>query len=207
MFRNSQLFKSMSDLTQLKKLRQTTTAPLKDCQAALKESQGDIEKAVIILKKKSKLVAASKAEKEAQEGVVEAYIHSNRKIGVLVELNSQTDFVAKTKDFLNLAHDIAMHIAAMEPQYIFSEDVPKDVLAKEKEIYLAQLKDSGKPKEVQKQIINGKLDKFLDQVCLYNQPFVKDQEKTIKDLIDEQIVKTGENIKVGRFVRFSITHQ
>mgnify|MGYP001592358977 CR=1 FL=1 len=197
----------MSDLTNLKKLRQKTNAPLKDCRQALQESEGDIGEAVTILKKRSRLVAASKAEKTAKEGVVEAYIHANHKVGVLLELNAQTDFVAKTKEFLELAHDLAMHIAAMDPQYISSEEVPEKMIAKEKEIYLEQLKDSGKPKEIQEQIVKGKIEKFFSEVCLYSQPFIKDEARTIKDLINEQIAKTGENIKVNRFMRFAITNQ
>lgn len=152
----------MSNINQLKQLREKTGAPLQDCQAALKESEGDIEKARKILKKKSKFVAAEKAARKTREGVIESYIHSNRKIGVILELNCQTDFVARNKDFLNLAHDLVMHIAAMNPQ---------------------------------------------DKDSLYEQPFVKNQEQSIKELIDEYIAKLGENIRVGRFVRFSITNR
>lgn len=175
-----------------------------ECRNAIEEAEGDLDRAQEILRKSGALKVAKKAEREAHEGLVEAYIHSNGKIGVLLELNCETDFVARNQLFKTLAHDIAMHIAAMSPQYISSDEIPEEYLAGEKEIYRAQLANSGKPARIMEQIIEGKLKKYKEEISLLTQPFVKNQDVTVQDYINEYIAKLGENIKVGRFVRYAI---
>ena len=187
----------------VKELREQTGAGLMDCKKALTEAGGSIEKAVDILRQKGLAMAAKKASREASEGVIGSYIHMD-KIGVLVEVNCETDFVAKTDDFRRLVKDIAMHIAASNPFYLKREDVQPDVIEKEKNIYAAQI--TNKPPHVVEKIVEGKLEKFYTDFCLLEQIFVKDteQKKKVKDIITETVAKLGENIIVKRFVRFQL---
>lgn len=196
----------MAEITSdmIKELREKTQAGMLDCKKALIECGGDMEKAVDYLRKKG-LAAANKREgRVAKEGIVASYIHSNNKIGVLLELNCETDFVARNQDFHDLAKDLCMQVAAANPMFVSPEDIPADVLEREKEIYREQLKDSGKPANVIEKIVEGKLTKFYSEVCLLEQEFIKDSKVIIKDLIKNRIATYGENITVGRFVRFQI---
>ncbi|MCX6745614.1 MAG: translation elongation factor Ts [Candidatus Parcubacteria bacterium] len=192
------------DIKLITKLRAQTGAGMKDCREALEESNGDLEKAVEILRKKGAKIAIKRADKEAKEGIVYAYIHANKKIGALVELNCETDFVAKNEEFKNLAHDLALQIAAQNPLYISPADVPEEVLNKEKEIIKEQLLAEGKPEKMLAKIIEGKLDKWYEEICLSKQAFIKNEDITIEDLINEKIASLGEKIKVGGFCRKQI---
>jgi elongation factor Ts len=183
-------------------LRNSTGAGFVDCKNALIEADGNLEEAVTILKKKGVATAAKKLGREANEGIIESYIHGGGRIGVLLELNCETDFVAKNSEFKKLARDICMHIAAANPSYVSRETVPADVIGNEREIASAQA--SGKPQHAIDKIVEGKLDKWYQQICLLEQPFVKDQEKTVNDYVTAAIAIIGENIRVGRFVRFQI---
>ncbi len=194
----------MVDIKDIQKLREQTQAPIMECKKALEEAQGDLEKAKLILKKKGELRAEKKQAEETKEGIIEAYIHSNKKVGVLVELRSQTDFVSLTAEFQELAHNIAMHIAAMNPRYISPDDIPAEEIEKMKKEYLEELQGSNKPPEIIEKIIQGKLEKELQEVCLLKQPYIKDENKTIGDLLTEATAKFGEKIEVKRFVRFQI---
>ena len=187
---------------EVKELREKTGAGIMDCKAALKEAEGDMEKAIEILKKKGIAKAAKKASRVASDGLIGSYIHHGGKIGVLVEVNCETDFVAKTDDFKNLVNEIAMQIAASNPLYVKREDIPEEVLNKEKEVYRAQALESGKPEKIVDRIVEGKMEKYFKEVCLLEQPYIRDDEKTVKDLINETIAKVGENIVVRRFVRY-----
>ena len=187
----------------IKQLRQTTGAGILECQKVLKQAKGDIDKAVEILRKKGQKLVKSKQSREVKEGVVEAYIHSDHKIGVLVELVCETDFVARNKEFKELAHDLAMQVAAVNPQWIKPEDIPQQVLGKEREIARENLPKS-KPSQVKERIVEGKLKKFYTETCLLEQTFIKDEKITIKELIQEKITKLGENIQVKRFIRFAL---
>ncbi|CAB5100257.1 Translation elongation factor Ts [Olavius algarvensis associated proteobacterium Delta 3] len=188
----------------VKQLREKTGAGIMDCKEALIEGDGDMEKAVEFLRKKGLATAAKRAGRAMSEGVVHAYIHTGGKIGVLVEINCETDFVAKTDDFQDFAKNIAMHIAATSPLGIHPEDVPEDVIEKEKEIYRAQALEQGKPEKILDKIIDGKLSKFFKESCLMNQPYVRDPDITIADLLNETIAKIGENISIRRFTRYQI---
>lgn len=187
----------------VKELREKTNAGMMDCKKALLESGGDIEKAIDILRQKGLATAAKKAGRSASQGLIDSYIHMD-KIGVLVEVNCETDFVAKTDEFKRLVRDIAMHIAAANPTYVSREDIPQDVIEREKEIYRAQV--TNKPPQVVEKIIDGKLEKFFSDTCLLEQVFIKDPEgkQKIKDLIAETIAKLGENIVLRRFARFQL---
>jgi len=189
---------------QVKELREKTNAPMMDCKQALTEAKGDMEGAVILLRKKGVATAAKKAARVTSEGSVASYIHAGGKIGVLVEVNCESDFVARTDDFKGLVHDIAMHIAATDPRYIRKEDVSADAFEKEKDIYRAQAAQTGKPAPVIEKIVEGKMGKFYEEVCLYEQPFIKDQTMTVSQLIATVIGKLGENISVKRFARFKV---
>jgi len=189
---------------QVKELREKTNAPMMDCKNALTESKGDMEGAVIILRKKGVATAAKKAARVTSEGSVASYIHAGGKIGVLVEVNCESDFVARTDDFKGLVHDIAMHIAASDPKFIRKEDVTAEDFEKEKDIYRAQATQSGKPAPVVEKIVEGKMGKFYEEVCLYEQPFIKDQTISVSQLIATVIGKLGENISVKRFARFKV---
>ncbi len=186
----------------VKELRDKTGAGFMDCKKALQEANGDIEKAIDILKKRGIAKAAKKASRTASDGLIASYIHHGGKIGVLVEVNCETDFVAKTDDFKTLVNEIAMQIAATNPLYVKREDIPEDVLNREKEIYKAQALESGKPEKIVDKIVEGKIQKYYKEVCLLEQPYIRDDEKTVQDLINEAIAKLGENIVVRRFVRF-----
>jgi elongation factor Ts len=185
-----------------KKLRDSTGAGMMDAKNALVEAGGDMEKAREILRQKGIASAAKRAEREARNGGIEAYVHGG-KIGVLVEVNCETDFVARTDDFKAFARDIAMHIAAMNPEYVRPEDIAEDVIEKEKEIYRGEV-DSSKPAEIIEKIVTGKLEKYFETVCLVNQPFVKDPDKTIDELTKELIGKVGENIVIRRMQRMEL---
>jgi elongation factor Ts len=189
---------------QVKELRDKTGAPMGDCKNALVESKGDIEGAIVVLRKKGVATAAKKATRTTSEGSVASYIHAGGKIGVLVEVNCESDFVARTDDFKNLVHDIAMHIAATDPRYIRKEDVTPEAFEKEKDIYRAQAAQTGKPAPVIEKIVEGKMGKFYEEVCLYEQPFIKEQTITVSQLIASVIGKLGENISVKRFARFKV---
>jgi elongation factor Ts len=189
---------------QVKELREKTNAPMMDCKHALTESKGDMEGAIVILRKKGVATAAKKATRATSEGTVTSYIHAGGKIGVLVEVNCESDFVARTDDFKSLVHDIAMHIAATDPRYIRKEDVSADAFEKEKDIYRAQAAQTGKPAPVIEKIVAGKMGKFYEEVCLYEQPFIKDQTMTVHQLIATVVGKLGENISVRRFARFKV---
>jgi elongation factor Ts len=175
-----------------------------DCKHALTESKGDMEGAIVILRKKGVATAAKKATRATSEGTVTSYIHAGGKIGVLVEVNCESDFVARTDDFKALVHDIAMHIAATDPRYIRKEDVSADAFEKEKDIYRAQAAQTGKPAPVIEKIVAGKMGKFYEEVCLYEQPFIKDQTMTVHQLIATVVGKLGENLSVRRFARFKV---
>ena len=192
------------NLELIKQLRERTAAGFMDCKKALEEAKGDIEKAVDILRKKGLAIAAKRAAKEASEGVVTAYIHSNKKIGVLVEVNCETDFVARTSEFQEFAHNLAMQIAATNPVAISRDQVPSEILEREKKIYEEQLKEAGKPENIIPKILEGKLEKFYKENVLLEQPFIKNPELTIQDLLNELITKTGEKIVIKRFCRFQI---
>ncbi len=188
----------------IKELRDKTGVGMMDCKRALTEAAGDIEKALDLLRQKGLAMASKKASREASEGLVDSYIHMGGKIGVLVEVNCETDFVAKTDDYQELVKDIAMHVAAANPVYVKREDIPSDVIEKEKEIYASQV--TNKPPQVVEKIIAGKLEKFFSDTCLVDQVFVKDtdQKKKIRDLIVERVAKLGENIQIKRFARFQL---
>lgn len=186
----------------IKQLREQTGAGIMDVKEALEEADGDQEVAIEILRKKGLAKQAKKADRAANEGIVESYIHAGGRIGVLVEVNCETDFVARTDEFKNLVKEIALHIAASNPLYISAEDVPTEVIEKEKEIYKEQAGD--KPADVLEKMLEGKVAKYLEEVCLLNQPFVKDGDKTVGELLGEATGKMGENIQVRRFARFML---
>ncbi len=175
-----------------------------DCKQALSEAKGDMEQAIVLLRKKGVSVAAKKAARVTGEGSVASYIHAGGKIGVLVEVNCESDFVARTEDFKELVHDIAMHIAASDPKYVRKEDVTEADFAREKEIYLDQAMKSGKPQQIAEKMVAGKMEKFYEEVCLLEQPFIKDQTVSVAQLIATKIGKLGENIAVRRFARFKV---
>ena len=188
----------------VKDLREKTGLGMMDCKKALVETSGDSDKAVEYLRKKGILKAAKREGRATTEGRIGSYIHMNGKIGVLVELNCESDFVAKTDQFVELVKDLCMHVAASSPSWVSPEDVPEDVVAKEKEIYMVQAKEAGKPDKILEKIADGKLKKFFSDVCLLEQPFVKDTDKTVGDLIKEKIGQLGENMTIGRFVRYQL---
>jgi len=175
-----------------------------DCKNALTEAKGDVEAAIVLLRKKGIATAAKKATRVTSEGSVASYIHAGGKIGVLVEVNCESDFVARTDDFKNLVHDIAMHIAATDPKFVRKEDVTPEAYEKEKDIYRAQAAQTGKPAPVIEKIVEGKMAKFYEEVCLYEQPFIKEQTINVSQLIASVIGKLGENISVKRFARFKV---
>jgi len=188
----------------VKKLRNQTGAGMMDCKRALEESNGDVEQATDYLRKKGAAVAAKRADREANQGVVEAYIHAGGRIGAMVELNCETDFVAKTDEFKQLAHDIAMQIAAMTPLFVSKDDVDQATLQKEVEIYKAQAVNEGKPEQIAEKIAQGRLEKYYQEVCLLEQSFIKDSGKTIKDLLSDATGKVGEKISIRRFIRYHL---
>lgn len=188
----------------VKELRDKTNAGMMDCKKALTETEGDMEKAVDLLRQKGLAVAQKRADRATSEGMVECYIHAGGKLGVMVEVGCETDFVAKTDDFSAFARDIAMHIAASNPVSVSREDVPAELVNREKEIYKAQALDSGKPENIVEKIVAGKVDKYFADVCLMEQKFVKNPDLSVQDLLNELIAKMGENISIKRFSRFQI---
>jgi elongation factor Ts len=188
----------------VKELRERTGAGFADCRAALVESGADIEKAIDILRKKGQAAAAKKAQRQASEGLVGHYIHAGGKIGVIVEVNCESDFVARTEAFQQLCHDIAMHIAAIDPRYLRREEVTPEMLEREREIYKDQAKATGKPENIVERIVTGKMEKFYEENCLYEQHYIKDESVTIGEMITQAIAKLGENVAVRRFVRFKV---
>jgi elongation factor Ts len=192
------------DISLIQQLRERTGLGMMDCKQALVEADGDIDKAIELLRKKGAAVAAKRSGKETAEGLVHAYIHPGSRIGVLIEINCETDFVARTQDIKNFAQDMGMHITAMKPLCINPEDIDPILLSREKDIFHGQMKDSGKPEKIIQQIVEGKVNKFYSEVCLMQQPFVKNDQFTVKQVIEELIAKTGENIRIKRFARFEI---
>jgi elongation factor Ts len=188
----------------VKDLRDKTGAGMMDCKKALSENSGDMEKAIDFLRQKGLAVAAKRAGRATSEGVIETYIHAGGKLGVMVELNCETDFVAKTDDFREFARDVAMHIAAANPVSLTREDVPPEVVERERQIYVQQALDSGKPANIVEKMVTGKIDRFLAEVCLLEQQFVKNPEKTIQDMLTELVGKMGENVSIRRFSRFQV---
>ena len=196
----------MTDISakQVKALREKTGAGFMDCKAALQETGGDIEKAVDWLRKKGIAKAAKRAGRSTSEGRVASYIHAGDMVGVLLEIDCESDFVARTDEFRNLCHDLALHVAAAEPRFIGRDEVTQDILDRERAIFEAQVAEAGKPAKVAEKIIAGKMDKFYEEACLLEQHFIKDDKVTVKELVDGAIGKLGENIQVRRFVRFKL---
>ena len=192
------------DAKLVKELREKSGAPMGDCLKALQEAKGDMEEAFVVLRKRGMASAAKKASRSTNEGAVGTYIHAGGKIGVLLELNCESDFVARTEDFQELLKDIAMHIAAVDPRYVGREEVTADDLAREKDIFRSQAAATGKPAPVVEKIVEGKMSKFYEEVCLLEQPFIKEQTLTIAQLIAQKVAKLGENISVRRFARFKV---
>jgi elongation factor Ts len=188
----------------VKDLRQRTGAGVIDCKTALQEAKGNMEAAIDYLRRKGLATAAKKAGRIATDGLVSSYIHAGGKMGVLVEINCETDFVAKTEDFQTFVKNIAMHIAAANPQYIRREEIPAEVLERERAIYRTQAQDSGKPQKVIDKIVEGKMERFYSEVCLLEQTYVRDSDLTIKEFLDAMIAKVGENITIRRFARFQL---
>ena len=192
------------DAKQVKELREKSGAPMGDCLKALQEAKGDMEGAFVVLRKRGMASAAKKASRTTNEGAVGTYIHAGGKIGVLVELNCESDFVARTEDFQELLRDVAMHIAATDPRFVSREEVTEADLEREREIYRAQAAATGKPANIIEKMFEGKMGKFYEEVCLLDQPFIKEQTHTIKQIIAAKVAKLGENISVRRFARFKV---
>ena len=188
----------------MKDLRERTGAGFSVCRVALVEAKGDIEKAIDVLRRKGQAAAQKKAQREATEGLIGHYIHAGGKIGVIVEINCESDFVARTEDFQRLCHDVAMHIAALDPRYVRREEVTQEILDHEREIYREQARATGKPDPVIEKIVNGKMEKFYEENCLYEQHFIKDESITVGEMICQMIAKLGENISIRRFVRLKV---
>lgn len=189
---------------EIAELRARTGIGMMECKKALEEAGGDQEKAIEVLRKKGIAKAAKRAERETKNGIVEAYIHGAGNIGVMVEVLAETDFVAKNDEFKEFAHDVALHIAAMNPKYISKENIPASEMEKEKSIYFAEVEASGKPANIAEKIVEGKINKYAEEICLLSQPFVKNPDMTVGDLLTEKISKIGENIVISRFCRFEI---
>lgn len=194
----------MISAQQVNELRQLSGASMMECKKALEESGGDTEKAYTILKSKGKLIAEKKSARTTASGIVASYIHGNQRVGVLLELRSETDFVARNPEFGAMAHDLCLHIAAANPRFVKTEDVPENVLEDERTIFRQEFEKTGKPAQIVDQMVGGKIEKHLDEICLLRQAFVKNPDQTVKEFIEEHIAKFGENIEVGRFVRYEI---
>lgn len=192
----------MVEASAVKELRERTGAGMMDCKKALTESNGDMEKAIEILREKGLAAAAKKAGRIASEGIVEAYIHGGGRIGVLIEVNSETDFVAKNEEFRQFVKDMAMQVAAANPLYVRREEVDPQVIAKEREIFKAQALNEGKPEKIIEKMVEGRIEKYYKEICLMEQPFIKDTDKTVQDMLTALIAKIGENLTIRRFVRF-----
>jgi elongation factor Ts len=188
----------------VKELRDKTGAGFSDCRAALIETNGDVEKAITVLRKKGQVAAAKKAQRATSEGLVSCYIHAGGRIGVLVEINCESDFVARTDAFQGLCHDVAMHIAALDPKYLRREEVTQEILDRKRQVYREEAAAAGKPENVIEKIVTGKMEKFYEENCLYEQHFIKDEGTTIKELVDQAIAKLGENVAIRRFSRFKV---
>ncbi len=188
----------------VKELRGKTNAGMMDCKRALEETEGDLEKAVDLLRQKGLAVAAKRADRATSEGTIECYVHAGGKLAVMVEVGCETDFVAKTDDFLAFAKDIAMHIAAVGPLAITREEIPQDMVEREREIYVNQAKESGKPDNIIEKMVTGKIDKYIAENCLMEQKFIKNPDLTVQDLLNELVAKMGENISVKRFTRYQL---
>jgi elongation factor Ts len=188
----------------IKELREETGAGVLDCRNALQEAGGDFDKAVEYLRQKGLAAVAKRVDRAANEGAIGSYVHAGSRVAALVEVNCETDFVARTDDFLALAHDLAMQVVATRPKYLLPEDVPAEVIEAEKEKYLAQMEGSGKPDHVLDKIIEGKLQKYYQEVCLMQQTFIKDEDLTVQDVVTQAAAKMGENIVLRRFVRFEL---
>ncbi len=188
----------------VKELRDKTSAGMMDCKKALTETGGDLEKAVDLLRQKGLAVAAKRAGRATSEGVIETYIHAGGKLGVMVEVGCETDFVAKTDKFIEFARDLAMHIAAASPVAVTREEVPEDIVAREKEIYIQQALDSGKPENIVEKMVTGKIEKYIAEIVLLEQKHVKDPDRSIQDILTDLVGKMGENISIKRFTRFQI---
>lgn len=190
----------------VKELRERTGAGFSDCRNALVEAKGDVDRAIDVLRRKGQAAAQKKAQREASEGLIGHYIHAGGKIGVIVEVNCESDFVARTEDFQRLCHDVAMHIAAIDPRYVRREEVTQEILDHERDIYKEQARATGKPEPVIEKIVNGKMEKFYEENCLYEQHFIKDESGhlTVGELIAQMVAKLGENISVRRFVRLKV---
>ena len=188
----------------VKELRDRTGAGFTACRDALIESEGKIPQAIDVLRKKGQAAAAKKAQRATSEGLVSCYIHAGGKIGVLVEVNCESDFVARTEDFQRLWHDVAMHIAALDPRFLRREEVTQEILDRERDIYKEQAKQTGKPENVIEKIVSGKMEKFYEENCLYEQHFIKDEGLTVKEMVEALIAKIGENISIRRFSRFKV---
>jgi len=188
----------------IKELRAATGAGVLDCKKALQETDGDFDRAVEFLRQKGLAAAAKKADREANEGMIGSYIHMGARIAALIEVNCETDFVARTDDFQELVKDLAMQVVAAKPLYVSRDQVPSDILEHERSIYRAQMADSGKPEHILDRIIDGKMNKFYEEVCLLEQPFIKDGGTTVGDLVTQSIARLGENIVVRRFVRYEL---
>jgi elongation factor Ts len=199
----------MAEITveMIKELRSRTGAGMMDCKRALEDTDGNVDKAVDVLRKKGLALAAKKAGRSAKEGMITSYIHHNRRVGVLLELNCETDFVARTDQFEELAKDIAMHIAMANPQYVSKADVPQEVVDHESSIEREKALAEGKPEQIVDRVVEGRISKLYENICLLEQPFIKDNSKTVADLINEAIALLGENIVVGRFARFEVGGQ
>lgn len=195
---------SKADLGLIQKLRELTGLGMLDCKKALEEANNDLDKAIELLRKKGAAVAAKRADKGTSEGIVHAYIHPGSQIGVLIEINCETDFVAKTAEVKNFANDVCLQIAALKPEFLSPEEVSPDFLTKERNILKAQLKDSGKPDNVVDKIIDGRVSKLYSEICLLKQTFLKNDKLTVEEAAKELMAKTGENIKIKRFSRFEI---
>lgn len=194
----------MIPIEQVKQLREETGVSIQECKRALEKAAGDLEKAKKVLREWGRDFAGKKSEREVKEGIIASYIHSNKKIGVIIELRCESDFVAKSEDFQKLAHELCLQIVALRPLFVKEEDIPEEFLDGEEKIYKEQLKNSGKPQNIILQVIEGKLKKYKDEVSLMSQSWIKNDQKNIKDLVDEYITKTGENIVVRKFARYEI---
>ncbi|MDD2677966.1 MAG: elongation factor Ts [Candidatus Paceibacterota bacterium] len=194
----------MVSIDDIQKLREETKAPVMECKKALEKAQGDTKKAKEILRKQGEIRAEKKQGVNTKAGIIEAYIHSNKQVGVLLELRCETDFVAKNPDFKDLAHDLAMQVAATKPLFVSEKNVPQEIIEKKKKDYEEELEKEGKPKEILEKIITGKLEKDFEEMCLEKQKFIKDESKNVGDLVKEAVAKFGEKIEIGEFARFQI---
>ena len=188
----------------VKTLRERTAAGFNDCRAALVEANGDLDAAIAILRKKGQAAAQKKAQRQASQGAIGSYIHAGGRIGVLIEVNCESDFVARTDEFQGLCHDLAMHIAALDPRFVRREEIPAEVIESKREIDRAEARASGKPDHIVEKIVAGKLEKFFEESCLYEQHFIKDESVTIREMIEQMVAKVGENITLRRFARFKV---